>query len=59
MLSMDWLAGSRQHNAFLDYQFGSAVKVPAGKPFPAKYGVFGDYMPDGFVKQQMFPFRRP
>ena len=46
------------HYAFLDHLFGSAVKVPPGKPFPAKYGVVGDYMPDGFVKQQMFPFRR-
>jgi hypothetical protein len=33
------------------------VKVPAHKPFPEKYGVVGDYMPDGFINQQMFPFR--
>ena len=45
------------HYAFLDYLFGTAVKVPKGKPFPARYGVVGDYMPDGFVSQQMFPFR--
>jgi sterol desaturase/sphingolipid hydroxylase (fatty acid hydroxylase superfamily) len=45
------------HYAFLDYLFGTAVKVPANKPFPEKYGVVGDYMPDGFVNQQMFPFR--
>jgi sterol desaturase/sphingolipid hydroxylase (fatty acid hydroxylase superfamily) len=45
------------HYAFIDYIFGTAVKVPADKPFPAKYGVVGDYMPDGFVNQQMFPFR--
>jgi sterol desaturase/sphingolipid hydroxylase (fatty acid hydroxylase superfamily) len=45
------------HYAFLDYLFGTAVKVTAHKPFPEKYGVVGDYMPDGFVKQQMFPFR--
>jgi len=45
------------HYAFLDYAFGTAVKVPEGKPFPARYGVVGDYMPDGFVNQQMFPFR--
>ncbi|TCV91255.1 sterol desaturase/sphingolipid hydroxylase (fatty acid hydroxylase superfamily) [Luteibacter rhizovicinus] len=44
------------HYAFLDYLFGTAVK--STKKFPEKYGVVGDYMPDGFVKQQMFPFRR-
>ena len=42
------------HYAFLDYLFGTAVK--STKKFPEKYGVVGDYMPDGFVKQQMFPF---
>ena len=35
----------------------TAVKVPKDKPFPAKYGVVGDYMPDGFLPQQAFPFR--
>jgi len=45
------------HYAFLDYIFGTAVKVPKHKPFPERYGVVGDYMPDGFVNQQMFPFR--
>ncbi|MDR3385645.1 MAG: sterol desaturase family protein [Rudaea sp.] len=45
------------HYAFLDHLFGTAVKVPASKPFPEKYGVVGDYMPDGFLNQQMFPFR--
>ena len=45
------------HYAFLDYLFGTAVKVPKHKPFPAKYGVVGDYMPDGFINQQAFPFR--
>ena len=45
------------HYAFIDYIFGTAVKVPKDKPFPARYGVVGDYMPDGFVNQQMFPFR--
>jgi sterol desaturase/sphingolipid hydroxylase (fatty acid hydroxylase superfamily) len=45
------------HYAFLDYIFGTAVKVPKDRPFPARYGVVGDYMPDGFVNQQMFPFR--
>ena len=45
------------HYAFLDYLFGTAVKVPKDKPFPERYGVVGDYMPDGFVNQQLFPFR--
>jgi len=44
------------HYAFLDYLFGTAVK--SKKTFPERYGVVGDYMPDGFIKQQMFPFRR-
>jgi sterol desaturase/sphingolipid hydroxylase (fatty acid hydroxylase superfamily) len=43
------------HYAFLDYLFGTAVK--SGKRLPEKYGVVGDYMPDGWVKQQAFPFR--
>ncbi|WP_266183038.1 sterol desaturase family protein [Dyella humicola] len=43
------------HYAFLDYLFGTAVKSP--KKFPERYGVVGDYMPDGFVRQQLFPFR--
>ena len=43
------------HYAFLDYLFGTAVT--SKKKFPEKYGVVGDYMPDGFVRQQLFPFR--
>lgn len=43
------------HYAFLDHLFGTAIKGQTG--FPEKYGVQGDYMPDGFTKQQMFPFR--
>ena len=42
------------HYAFLDHLFGTAIKGQKG--FPEKYGVQGDYMPDGFVKQQKFPF---
>jgi sterol desaturase/sphingolipid hydroxylase (fatty acid hydroxylase superfamily) len=45
------------HYAFIDYLFGTAVK--SKNAFPESYGVVGDYMPDGFVKQQLFPFRRP
>jgi sterol desaturase/sphingolipid hydroxylase (fatty acid hydroxylase superfamily) len=44
------------HYAFIDYLFGTAVK--STKKFPERYGVVGDYMPDGFVRQQLFPFRR-
>lgn len=44
------------HYAFLDHLFRSAVKT--SEKFPRQYGVVGDYMPDGFVKQQMFPFSR-
>jgi len=42
--------------AFLDYLFGTAVK--SEKALPEKYGVLGDYMPDGFVRQQLFPFQQ-
>lgn len=42
------------HFAFIDYLFGTAVK--AGREWPNRYGVLGDYMPDGFLKQQAFPF---
>jgi sterol desaturase/sphingolipid hydroxylase (fatty acid hydroxylase superfamily) len=43
------------HYAFLDYLFGTAVK--SEKRLPERYGVVGDYMPDGWVNQQVFPFR--
>ena len=43
------------HYAFLDYLFGTAVK--SEKQFPEHYGVVGDYMPDGFINQQLFPFK--
>jgi sterol desaturase/sphingolipid hydroxylase (fatty acid hydroxylase superfamily) len=42
------------HFAFIDYLFGTAVK--SNERFPKAYGVLGDYMPQGFVKQQLFPF---
>lgn len=43
------------HFAFLDHLFGTAIKGQKG--FPEKYGVQGDYMPEGFVKQLLFPFK--
>ncbi|VVE59162.1 C-5 sterol desaturase [Pandoraea anapnoica] len=42
------------HFAFIDRIFGTAVKSKAA--FPRKYGVVGDYVPDGFLAQQAFPF---
>ena len=44
------------HYAFLDYLFGTAIRGQTG--FPKRYGVVGDYMPDGFVRQQLSPFTR-
>ena len=42
------------HFAFLDYLFGTAVK--STKLWPERYGVLGDYVPNGFFKQLKFPF---
>jgi sterol desaturase/sphingolipid hydroxylase (fatty acid hydroxylase superfamily) len=42
------------HYAFLDHLFGTAVK--SEREWPSDYGVLGDYVPDGFVKQFKFPF---
>lgn len=42
------------HFAFLDHLFGTAVK--ADREWPRDYGVMGDYVPNGFVKQFKFPF---
>lgn len=44
------------HYAFLDHVFRTAVKTD--RQFPEKYGVVGDYIPNGFIKQQLFPFKR-
>ncbi len=42
------------HFAFLDYLFGTAVT--ADRKWPERYGVLGDYVPNGFLPQQTFPF---
>jgi sterol desaturase/sphingolipid hydroxylase (fatty acid hydroxylase superfamily) len=42
------------HFAFIDYAFGTAVK--STRLWPDQYGVLGDYVPNGFVKQLKFPF---
>ena len=42
------------HFAFIDYAFGTAVR--ADRMWPDRYGVIGDYIPVGFLKQQAFPF---
>ncbi len=55
--SSDEIALDRNYSAhfsFIDWLFGSAIKGQKG--FPEKYGVVGDYMPEGFMAQQRFPF---
>ncbi len=42
------------HYAFLDHLFGTAVNSP--KRWPERYGVLGDYVPKGFLRQLAFPF---
>lgn len=42
------------HFAFLDHLFGTAVQ--SGRDWPERYGVQGDYVPDGFFRQLTFPF---
>lgn len=44
------------HFAFLDYLLGTAVTKQ--KEWPEEYGVVGDYVPVGMLKQQLFPFKR-
>lgn len=44
------------HFVFIDALFGTTVK--SEQIFPEQYGVVGDYMPDGFVQQQLYPFRK-
>ena len=62
-MSRSWRHSSEQealdrnyaaHFAFIDYLFGTAVK--SDRRFPERYDVLGDYMPQGFLKQQAFPF---
>jgi len=42
------------HFAFIDYAFGTVHK--ADRKWPDGYGVVGDYVPNGFLKQLAFPF---
>jgi sterol desaturase/sphingolipid hydroxylase (fatty acid hydroxylase superfamily) len=42
------------HFAFIDHLFGTAVQ--ADRMWPQRYGVLGDYVPNGFLKQMAFPF---
>ena len=42
------------HFAFIDHLFGTAVQ--SDRQWPERYGVHGDYVPDGFWKQTKFPF---
>jgi len=43
------------HFSFIDRVFGTAVK--SDRALPEKYGVLGEAMPKGFLRQQLFPFR--
>jgi sterol desaturase/sphingolipid hydroxylase (fatty acid hydroxylase superfamily) len=57
--SSDEVAIDRNYAAyfsFIDYLFGTAVT--GEKEWPVAYGVKGDYVPDGMLKQQLFPFTR-
>ena len=45
------------HFSFLDYLFGTAAK--AERKWPLRYGVLGNYVPQNFLGQVKFPFRRP
>ena len=42
------------HFAFIDHLFGTAVQ--SQREWPARYGVVGDYVPNGFFRQLAFPF---
>ena len=42
------------HFAFIDHLFGTAVQ--SDRTWPDRYGVQGDYMPEGYWKQLLFPF---
>lgn len=42
------------HFAFIDHLFGTAVNSP--RQWPARYGVLGDHVPNGFWRQFRFPF---
>lgn len=42
------------HFSFIDYALRTAVKTD--RRLPESYGVLGDYMPEGFLRQQAFPF---
>ena len=44
------------HFAFLDYLFGTAVQ--SERKWPDHYGVRGDYVPEGFLKQLVFPLSK-
>ena len=45
------------HFSFLDYLFGTAAR--SQRKWPLRYGVLGDYVPQNYLGQLKFPFRRP
>ena len=42
------------HFAFLDHLFKTVAQ--SQRAWPANYGVLGDYVPNGYIKQALFPF---
>jgi len=44
------------HFAFIDYLFGTAVKTD--RQFPETYGVVGSKIPERYLEQQAYPFRK-
>ncbi len=44
------------HFSFIDHLFGTAVKTD--QKFPEKYGVVGSRIPEGYLKQQAYPFAK-
>ncbi|SEM87287.1 lathosterol oxidase [Pseudomonas sp. ok272] len=45
------------HLPFIDMLFGT-FKLPP-KEWPTRYGVFGNALPDGILRQHLYPFQKP
>ena len=46
------------HFPWLDRLFGTYYEPPPGQRLPQRYGVLGETLPRGFLRQQLHPFRR-
>jgi sterol desaturase/sphingolipid hydroxylase (fatty acid hydroxylase superfamily) len=44
------------HFPLWDYVFGTAITWDKNKDWPNDYGVLGNYVPQDFLSQQLFPF---